>query len=153
VLTIRVLGRLSVEGDDGEELALPSSRRARALLAWLAVHPGGRTRSQAAGAFWPGIPEASARTSLRGALAELRRALGPATFLVAGRERVALDPDRTRVDLLEFHAHVAAGRWADAVALDRGRLLADVDDDWTVRPREEHTDEVLLVLARLSAEH
>jgi DNA-binding SARP family transcriptional activator len=153
MVRIHVLGRLSVEGDDGNQVALPSSRRARALLAWLAVHPGGRSRSQAAGVFWPGIPEASARTSLRGALAELRRSLGPADVFQAGREQIALDPDRTWVDLQEFQAHLAAGRWADALALDRGRLLADLDDDWAHRRREEHTHDVLRVLTHLAAEH
>ena len=153
MVMIRVLGRLSVEGDDGEELALPSSRRARALLAWLALHPGDSSRSQAAGAFWPGIPEASARTSLRGALAELRRGLGPADVLVAGREQLALDPGRARVDLHEFNAHVAAGRWAEALALERGRLLADLDEDWVHWHREEHSHDVLRVLTHLAAEH
>ena len=153
MVMIRVLGRLSVVGDDGGELALPSSRRARALLAWLAVHPGGCSRSEAAGVFWPGIPEPSARTSLRGALAELRRGLGPADVLVAGREQVALDRSRAWVDLQEFQAHLAARRWADALALDRGRLLADLDDDWAHRRREEHTHDVLRVLTHLAAEH
>jgi DNA-binding SARP family transcriptional activator len=153
MVMIRVLGPLAVEGNDGAEVALPSSKRARALLAWLAVHPGGRSRSQAAGVFWPEIPEASARTSLRGALAELRRGLGPADVLVAGREQVALDLDRARVDLQEFQGHLAAGRWADALALERGPLLADLDDDWAHRRREEHVQDLLRALTRLSAEH
>jgi DNA-binding SARP family transcriptional activator len=151
---IRVMGRLTVEGDDAAELELPASRRARALLAWLAVHEGGRSRSQAAGVFWPGIPEASARTSLRGALAELRRGLGDAAeVVVAGREQIGIDRDLARVDLREFEAHLVAGRWAEAVALDRGRLLADLDDDWAHRRREEHTRDVLRALAGLCAEH
>ncbi len=150
---IRVLGRLTVQGDDGRELDLPS-RRARALLAWLAVRPHGSSRSQAAGAFWPDVPETSARTNLRGALAELRRGLGPrADILVTGREDIALDHDRVRVDLKEFDEHVAHARWEEALALDRGRLLADLTDEWANRRREEHTHDVLRALSRLAEEH
>lgn len=36
---VRVLGRLTVE-HDGVPVELPASRRARAVLAYLAVHPG-----------------------------------------------------------------------------------------------------------------
>ena len=152
MLVVRVLGRLTVERD-GTELDLPTSRRARGLLAWLAMYPDGRSRSQAAAAFWPDVPEASARSSLRGALAELRRSLGDdADVLLADRERVGLDRAGVRVDLDDFDAHLLAGRWSDALALDRGRLLSDVEDEWSHRRREEHTRDVLRALTRLAAD-
>lgn len=151
-LMVRVMGPLTVEHADGE-VPLPASRRARGLLAWLAVHPGGRSRSQAAAAFWPDVPEVSARSSLRGALAELRRSLGPyADVLVADRERITLDRRGAVVDLDEFRAHLGAGRWAEALLLDRGRLLADVDDEWSHRRRDEHTQDVLRALRARAAE-
>ena len=44
-----------------------SSSRVRALLAWLALHPGAQPRSHVAGVFWPDVLETSARGSLRAA--------------------------------------------------------------------------------------
>src|SRR5690242_4038439 len=86
-------GRLRIAVGE-RELELPASRRARALLAWLALHPGAHARGDLAGRFWPDVLEESARASLRGALAELRRALGDgAAVLVATREAVALSDD------------------------------------------------------------
>jgi DNA-binding SARP family transcriptional activator len=75
MLRVRVLGDLALE-EDGQALAPPASRRARALLGWLAVERRTHTRSQLAARFWPDVLEASARTSLRSALSALRRSLG-----------------------------------------------------------------------------
>src|SRR5262245_58858256 len=91
MLRIRLVGGLALE-HDGPPLEPPRSRRARALLAWLALHPGAHSRSELAGRFWPDVREDSARASLRTALSELRAALGPAGgALAATRDAVALD--------------------------------------------------------------
>ena len=68
--------------------------------------------------------------------------------LVAGRDRIAL---RCETDLAEFDAHVAAGRLEEAVALHRGPLLADLDDDWVLEARDEHAERLGAALARLAA--
>ena len=115
----------------------PASRRAWALLAWLALHPGEHARGAVAARFWPDVLDSSARASLRSALWELRRALGDDDALVAGRDRIAL---RCETDLAAFDAHVAAGRLEEAVALHRGPLLADLDDDWVLEARDEHAE-------------
>lgn len=147
-----MLGPLEVELD-GTVLDVPPSRRGRALLAYLATHPGRHTRSRLAAEFWPDVPDSSARTSLRGALAELRRSLGPAaSVLVATREWVELVPDGAEVDLLTFADHVREGRWEEALELDRGRLLVDVDDGWTDQLREDHAAGLMTALARGAAE-
>src|SRR5689334_22442913 len=100
MLRVRLAGGLRLELD-GRELAPPPSRRARALLAWLALHPGPRARGDLAGRFWPDVLEESARASLRTALTELRHALRDgAEHLVATRETIALD-NRTWVDVRE----------------------------------------------------
>ena len=106
MLRVRLLGDLQAEVD-GAAVAMPASRRAWALLAWLALHPGEHARGAVAARFWPDVLDASARASLRSALWELRRALGTDDALLAGRDRIAL---RCETDLGDFEAHTAAGR-------------------------------------------
>ena len=147
MLRVRLLGELRAEVD-GAAVAVPTSRRAWALLAWLALHPGEHARASVAARFWPDVLDSSARASLRSALWELRRALAADAALVAGRDRIAL---HCETDLAEFDAHVAAGRLEAAVALHRGALLADLDDDWVLEARDEHAARLGSALARLAA--
>src|SRR5580704_5801476 len=74
MLEIKVIGELEIIVA-GKTAELPPSRRSRALLGWLAVHPGRHTRSRLAGLLWPDAQEASARASLRSAMWALRPAL------------------------------------------------------------------------------
>src|SRR4051812_4492673 len=114
MLRVRLAGSLGLESG-GRELPPPRSRRARALLAYLAAYPGAHARGPLAARFWPEVLDESARTSLRAALTELRRALGPeAACLVATRETVALDG--ARVDLRECAQLLAAERVDAALA-------------------------------------
>src|SRR4051794_20841295 len=131
MLRVRLAGGLQLERD-GAVLAPPRSRRARALLAWLALRPGMHARGGLAGRFWPDVLEESARTSLRAALTELRAALGgSADVLVATREAVGLDGgDALWVDVRAFEALVAEGRADEAVAACAGELLAGMDEEW-----------------------
>src|SRR5215208_1054728 len=52
MLRIGLLGGLRVESD-GHGVAAPESRRARTLLAWLALNPGKHGRSKLAGVLRP----------------------------------------------------------------------------------------------------
>src|SRR4051812_38987779 len=146
MLRVRVLGGLSLEAG-GRPLALPASRPARELLAWLALHPGLHPRLELAMRFWPDVPEASARASLRTALHELRRALRDAdtTHLSVNRERVGLAD--VWVDLCEIDRLAPAEAYAVAVA---GEPLAGIERDWAVAAREEHRERVSSLLARLA---
>ena len=115
-------GGLALERD-GIPVDPPRSRRGRALLAWLALHPGMHARGQLAGRFWPDVLDTSARTSLRAALTELRAALGPdAGFLVATREAVGLDGDGLAVDVREFAERLGAGDPEGALAAVGGEI-------------------------------
>jgi DNA-binding SARP family transcriptional activator len=110
VLEVRLAGGLALR-TGGAELPPPASRRARAVLAYLALRPGAHARARLAAQFWPDVLDESARTSLRAALSELRRALGPAAgHLVATRETVALDGAGLAVDTRAFEAALDAGR-------------------------------------------
>jgi len=155
VLRVRVLGDLSVDLD-GTAAALPSSAKARAMLAWLALHPGMQPRSSVAARLWPDVLDASARASLRSAIWALRRALGDddGRLLVATRDQLALGGPGVDVwvDLLELDRLARAGRPEDALALDPGgELLAGIDEEWVYAARDEHRDRRMATLAAAAA--
>jgi DNA-binding SARP family transcriptional activator/tetratricopeptide (TPR) repeat protein len=138
MLEIRVIGELEVQLA-GTKAELPASRRVRALLGWLAVHPGRHSRSRLAGQFWPDVLDASARASLRSAIWALRSALGPdfGSYLATDRDSVTLAADGLSVDLQEVRRLIAQGQPRAALDLCRGDLLQELDDDWVVEAREE----------------
>jgi len=150
MLHVRVLGRLEADWD-GSGVSPPESRRAWALLGWMALNPGLHERSVVAAILWPDVLDSSARSSLRSALWSLRRSLGPAAAAVAtDRERLGLHAGTSAVDLLEFEALVAAGELERAQALWRGPLLAGFDEDWAIRARDDTSERLGDVLAALS---
>lgn len=147
MLVVRLLGELQAE-IDGHPGVPPPSRRAWSLLAWLALHAGEHPRTAVAARFWPDVLDTSARASLRSAVWGLRRALGTDEALIAGRNRIGL---RCETDLARFDAYCAAGELEAAVALNRGPLLADLDEDWVLEARDEHAERLGAALARLAA--
>ena len=154
MLRARVLGDLTIELDESE-LEPPASKRARALLGFLALDRRMHARSSVAPRFWPDVLDESARTSLRSALSALRRALGPDAdrYLIATREEVGLAGDSlVWTDIAEFDRCVSEGRLEDALELCRGELLAGLDEDWVYERRDEHRERVASVLARLAAD-
>jgi len=153
MLSVRLLGNLEIELD-GRALEPPSSRRARALLGWLALDRRMHSRSRLAARFWPDVLDESARTSLRSALSALRRSLGPDSerYLIAGRDQVGLAGDsEVWTDVAEFERCVEHDRLDEALALCRGELLAGLDDDWVYERRDEFRDRVAGLLALLAA--
>jgi DNA-binding SARP family transcriptional activator len=151
VLEVRLGGGLALRAN-GSELALPASRRARALLAYLALNPGPQRRAQLAARFWPDVLDESARTSLRVALSELRRALGPAAgHLVATRETVALDGPDLSIDTRAFAQALADSDAAAALAACSVPILADLDEDWAEEARREHLHRLEQALEQAAA--
>src|SRR3954466_15304171 len=146
MLRVRVLGGLSLEAG-GRPLALPASRPARELLAWLALHPGRHPRLEVAMRFWPDVLETSARASLRTTLHELRRAVGDEPLAV-DRETVGLA--RAWVDYLEVERLARAGLAEDALALCAGEPLGGIERDWARAARDEHRDRVAALLTSLA---
>ena len=138
MLEIRVIGELEVRLG-GVTAELPASRRSRALLGWLAIHPGRHSRARLAGLFWPDVLDASARASLRSAMWALRAALGPELggYLAGDRDTITLAGDGLRVDLREARRLLAERQPAAAVALCGGELLQDLDDEWVLAARDE----------------
>ena len=151
MLRVHVLGPLRVEAD-GTAIDTPGGRRAAALLAWLALHPGRHGRADLAARFWPDVLDSSARASLRTAVWSLRRALGPAGAVVAADgDRVGLeDGGALWVDARAFEELVASGRAEEAVALCDGDLLEGLDEDWAAEARAAHRERLGAVLEGLA---
>jgi DNA-binding SARP family transcriptional activator len=149
MLRVRLVGELGLEAG-GRRLEPPAPAKARALLAWLALHPGTHSRSEVAGTFWPDVLEESARASLRTALSAVRRALAEAAgeHLVATREAVGLRD--AWVDVLAFEGLVAAGRPEEALALADGELLAGFDEEWARDARDRQRRRRAEVLGELA---
>lgn len=135
VVRVRLLGRVSVEVD-GAAVPLPPGR-ATELLAWLAAHPGMHPRSRVAPVFWPDVPDATARASLRTALWSLRKVLGE-DVLTLDRSDIGLAG--VWVDLFD-----EAGAGADGT----GPVLAGIDAEWADEVRADHGRRTA---ARLAAE-
>ncbi|MEL7310299.1 MAG: alpha/beta fold hydrolase [Pseudomonadota bacterium] len=97
-LEIQVMGEFRVVVD-GRDLSLPSSKKTRALLAYLAITARPHRRDRLCELLWDEIDDP--RAALRWSLSKLRSVVNVSDkeYLIADRERVQLDVDRTRVDL------------------------------------------------------
>ena len=131
-LAIHALGGFRLVDRDGREIKI-RSRKGRALLAYLAARSDeSHSRDRLATLLWEDTDEELARTSLRQAVASLRKAL-PADVQHALRtdtESVALDKNVVDSDLNTLRVALAAGTaGALRTALDhyRGELLDGVD--------------------------
>jgi DNA-binding SARP family transcriptional activator len=127
-----VLGRLELEVE-GKPHALPEGGPAKALLAWLALHPGIHHREHIAERLWPGGLRKAQRDSLKTALGKIRRTLPPSvceTSMTVTRHQLGLDPEHVRTDIDELATHMSEERLDDALALVRGELLAGIGMDW-----------------------
>ena len=124
MLRVWLVGQLAVEWD-GEPMPLPSAERARALVGFLALHPGPQQRARVAAALWADMPEDAAPSKSANRVVVVRRAWESRadTLLTVTRSDIGLAPQRL---------------WVDAVDDDpgRGQLLPEVDDDWSVTERE-----------------
>ncbi|MGE0315943.1 MAG: AAA family ATPase [Lautropia sp.] len=97
-LQIRLLGDLTLLRE-GAGLALPPSRRTRALLGYLIAAGGTHSRAGLCDLLWDGPDDP--RASLRWSLAKLRPVVDapPMQRLVADRERVQFDPKDCEIDI------------------------------------------------------
>ncbi|MGH6814542.1 MAG: transcriptional regulator [Hyphomicrobiaceae bacterium] len=98
-LQIRLLGSLTV-CRDGAEIALPGSRKVRALLAYLALAPRAAPRSRLCDLLWD-VPN-DPRGELRWCLSKLRSILD-----APGRRRVETRADTVRLDLTDCFVDAA----------------------------------------------
>ena len=157
MIQISVLGPLGITVD-GRPARIP--KKARALLAYLALHPPGTfvTRERFADLLWPYQGSEQARHSLRNCLMELRRALGPASAeLECNFHTVRLVAPDTDVE--RFIGLVESQRLEDldlACRLYRGELLDDLEiaseswEEWLAAERARLHEIAARALFRLS---
>jgi TolB-like protein/DNA-binding SARP family transcriptional activator/tetratricopeptide (TPR) repeat protein len=120
MLTLRLLGEIELERD-GAFVALPPSRKTRALLAYLAIAPGPHRRERLCELFWD-VPD-DPRGALRWSLSKLRALLDyQRPRIVGDRNMVALDLADVAVDLRD--ARAALDTDVGALPTDRLEALA-----------------------------
>lgn len=123
MLTLRLLGGLSLEDDDGVVGGRAAQKRRLALLALLATAPSRTlTRDKLVGYLWPESDSEQARHLLSVALYELRKSLGE-ELLVSRGDDVCLDAKSLRTDLEALEEALAEGVTERAVALYAGPFL------------------------------
>jgi pimeloyl-ACP methyl ester carboxylesterase/DNA-binding SARP family transcriptional activator len=119
-LEIRLLGELEV-CRDGAQVALPQSRKTRALLAFLVMHNAPQRRDALCDLLWE-VPD-DPRAALRWSLTKLRPILNDenAERLDADRERVRFVPQSA---LIDFHrVRQTCGGGLEGLTLDQVREL------------------------------
>jgi DNA-binding SARP family transcriptional activator/tetratricopeptide (TPR) repeat protein len=118
LLRVRLLGPLEVAV--GERPVVVDTRKALAIVALVAAEGRPFARDELAVMFWPEADDESARGALRRTLSSLRTAIGPVGLMI-DRSQVALDPDASAVDLVEFERLAASD---DPTALEAAAALA-----------------------------
>ncbi|MGH3367057.1 MAG: ATP-binding protein [Nocardioidaceae bacterium] len=121
MIRVDLLGTPRVERSGS--LVAFDTRKAVALVAYLAIADRARPRDVLAELLWPGRDAEHARGALRRTLSTVRSALG-AEVLEASRDHVRLvkGPD-VEVDVDRFRALAGVGELTAAVALFRGEFL------------------------------
>ncbi|TSE12403.1 tetratricopeptide repeat protein [Mesorhizobium intechi] len=164
ILSLRLLGPLEILRD-GVPVALPASRKLRALLAYLALAPHAVGRARLCELLWD-VPN-DPRGELRWCLSKLRAALDTPDRrrVITQGDMVALDLDGCRVDALQIGRAAAQGIGTldidqlkglakqfdgdllDGLELERSPLF----DSWLVAQRRRFHAHHAAVLERLVA--
>jgi TolB-like protein/DNA-binding SARP family transcriptional activator/Tfp pilus assembly protein PilF len=101
MLSLHVLGEMRISRD-GVAVALPPSRKTRAVLAYLAITGRAHRRERLCSLLWD-LPD-DPRGALRWSLSKLRGLVDEpgAARIIADRESVRFDPKGARIDLLDL---------------------------------------------------
>ena len=142
-LKINVLGRFQAQWDDGEAVDIPS-RKALALLTYLAVESGPRPREVLANLLWGGTGDDRARHNLRQALSKIRHCCD--SLIVAIGDDLALDSNCI-ADVKRFEELAGSedpDELRECLDLYRGELLEGLN------PREpEYAEWLMMARTRL----
>ncbi len=167
-LSLFVLGPLQATLD-GEPVTDFKSDKVRALLAYLAVEADQPHRREAlAGLLWPEWPDREARSNLRYALSNLRRAIGDRDavppFLLITRETLQFNTDSEHwLDVAAFTDLRGLQDISDleqAMAWYRGSFLEGFSvgdaapfEEWALLKKEQLSRQILETLHGLAAIH
>ncbi len=162
LLRISLLGGLRLSQAGGGPVSL-TSKKARAMLAFLACSGEAQSRDKLAALLWEDSDEVQARANLRQALAAVRRALGEAEHcLQADGDSVSLAPGTVELDVDGFRDELSVGGptgLTRAVELYRGDLLdgfhvrAPNFEDWLRNERQRLRAQAVEALETLLAWH
>jgi DNA-binding SARP family transcriptional activator len=153
MLEFRLLGTLEA-ANGGSALG---GRKQRTLLAYLLLHRNEAIpRDRLIDALWPEDPPATAAHALDVYVSRLRKSLGVDGLFETRGGSIRLNVSDEVVDAASFEQLVAAARRAEApidrlgsleqaLALWRGRALADLLDEPALRPGRERLEEERLV--------
>jgi DNA-binding SARP family transcriptional activator len=162
---ICVLGRLRITAR-GEEIS-GGLRKARELLAYLAVHPEGATSASIDAELWPESSPRYAASQRHLAMRKAREMLRTSTgltapmFITLASERYRLDPALIEVDLWQFDAALARAQAAasgqdqlaalrQAISLYQGPLADGAAYEWAERHAEPARRRAVDALARIA---
>ncbi len=155
---LNLLGGFELRDDAGTLLRLPT-RKAQALLAFLALSPGRQhSRDTLAALLWGDVSEPNSRASLRQTLSQIGKSLGRHAIKAEGRA-VALAPGALDVDAVKLQVGYrgnALDELTRTAQLYRGELLAGLAmnepgfEEWLVPERERLRQQAIGVLARLA---
>jgi DNA-binding SARP family transcriptional activator len=159
---IRLLGELQLDRGDGTALALPASRKTRALLGYLIATGQPHRRERLCDLFWDGPDDP--RAELRWCLSKIRPLLQHCgAELAADRQRAGIVLGSAVVDLVSVRALLAegvakasTGELESAALLFRGEFLDGLDlpvcylyQEWCMAEREAVSRLRLAVLGAL----
>jgi predicted ATPase/DNA-binding SARP family transcriptional activator len=157
-LVVRLLGPPIAELD-GVPIEV-DTRKATALLAYLAVTDRPHARDSLGALLWPEYDQTSARPALRRTLSTLRKALAGGWLTTQG-DLVGIDRADLLLDTARFAEHVASGDVSaleEAIALYRDDFLVGFSlrdspefDDWQALQAEVFRRELAAALDRLVA--
>ena len=118
-LSLGLLGSFRLETNAGAPVLLPT-KRAKALLAYLALHPKPQARSKLAALLWEDSSDDKALESLRQALSALRKAAAAAggDLLITRGDSVLLAPAVLDVDVDRFEHLIGSSKPTDLEAAD-----------------------------------
>lgn len=163
-VNLALLGGFRLQTDSGEPVPL-STKKAGALLAYLALHPGqAQARPKLAALLWGDRSEVQARDSLRQALSLVRKALSQvdSRALTAHEDTISFEPMALTTDAIVFGdlaAQEETESLEQAIALYGGELLDGFEvaapefESWVTAERERFREMALEVMTRLLDHH
>jgi DNA-binding SARP family transcriptional activator len=163
-LNLDLLGGFRLCTDTGESVALPT-KKAWALLAYLALHPGrAQARPKLAALLWGDRTDVQARDSLRQALTLVRKALSRAgaQALIAHADTITFEPTILNIDVVVFEdllAQPGAEMLEQAIGVYGGEFLegfqvrAPEFESWATAERQRLREMALAAMAKLLDHH
>lgn len=153
-LRLLLLGPPRIERDN--QILEVDTRKATALLAYLALSGERPSRDWLAAFLWPEYDDNRAKAALRRTLSALKSAVGAAA-ISANRETIGLEANAVWCDATAFRQALQQGDVSAAVTLYRDDFLAGFSlrdsipfDDWQLQQQESLRRELTQALAQLT---